>query len=117
MFYSVAMLMITISIIVSIFVIRLAHKEQGKFASKYLKKGNFTGVFKIMLCLGHINAPKRLKDDSHDEESIDVDEDSATPDKEDDEYQDRFLVASSIDRFFFGIYFFVYFILVLVYSI
>lgn len=120
MFYSVAMLMITLSLIVSISVMRLAHKEQGKHcASRFIGKKGLTGVLRILLCLSHVNAPQRFDDDQEiNPEVIDVDEDGDVETKNtDDTYENRFLLACGIDRFFFGIYIFIYLILVVVYSI
>ncbi|KAL5281737.1 hypothetical protein ACFFRR_005216 [Megaselia abdita] len=122
MFYSVAMLMITLSIIVSVCVMRLAHKEFGKHcATRFVGKKCLSGVLLIMLCLNHVNLPKRLNEDNQDEgldpEIIDVDADSVAPIENDDEYEKRFLLASGIDRFFFAIYVFIYIILIIVYSI
>lgn len=122
MFYSVTMLMITISIIVSVCVLRLSHKELGNHCvNRVFGKKSFTGIFKMMLCLNHVNAPRRLGEDPQDEglnpEVIDVDADSVAPNDNEDEYEQRFLMASGIDRFFCVIYIFVYTILIVVYSI
>lgn len=125
MFYSVTMLMITMSIIVSVFVIRLAHRELGKnSASCFLGKNAYTRVFRTMLCLNHVNVPRRLDEELHDErlnpEVIDVDAESVVTNVNDDdadEYKQRFVLASGIDRFFCVIYLFVYLILICVYSI
>lgn len=119
MFYSVTMLMITLSIIVSVGVMRLAHKELGKHCIlQVFAQKSFTGVLRIMLCLNHVNAPGRLNEDEGlNPEVIDVDADSVTTDDNEDGYQRRFWIASGIDRLFWLIYVFVYIILVIVYSI